>query len=72
MKLLAWAAEQGLRFDAGLVGEPTSVERLGDSAKIGRRGSVSCTLTIGAARGTPPIRTGPTTLRIGWWRCWTG
>ena len=42
VKLLAWAAEQGLRFDACMVGEPTSVERLGDTAKIGRRGSVSC------------------------------
>ena len=51
VKLLAWAAEQGLRFDAGLVGEPTSVERLGDSAKIGRRGSVSCTLTIRGRQG---------------------
>ncbi|MGD9507140.1 MAG: succinyl-diaminopimelate desuccinylase [Geminicoccaceae bacterium] len=50
-KLLGWALEQGLRFDACLVGEPTSVERLGDTAKIGRRGSVSCTLIVRGRQG---------------------
>ena len=50
-KLLAWALEQGERFDACLVGEPTSVERLGDTAKIGRRGSVSCSLTVRGRQG---------------------
>lgn len=50
-KLLAWALAQGERFDACLVGEPTSVERLGDTAKIGRRGSVSCTLKVRGRQG---------------------
>ena len=50
-KLLAWALEQSERFDACLVGEPTSVERLGDTAKIGRRGSVSCSLTVRGRQG---------------------
>ena len=50
-KLLAWAAGQGERFDACLVGEPTCPERLGDTAKIGRRGSVTCRLTVRGRQG---------------------
>jgi len=38
-KLVEWAASQGYTFDAGLVGEPTSVKTLGDTIKIGRRGT---------------------------------
>ena len=51
VKLLAWAAAQGERFDACLVGEPTCPERLGDTAKIGRRGSVTCRLTVRGRQG---------------------
>jgi succinyl-diaminopimelate desuccinylase len=51
VKLLAWAAEQGERFDACLVGEPTSPERLGDAAKIGRRGSVVADLVVRGRQG---------------------
>ena len=51
VKLLAWAIEQGERFDACLVGEPTCPERLGDTAKIGRRGSVTCRLTVRGRQG---------------------
>ena len=51
VKLLAWAAERGERFDACIVGEPTCPERLGDTAKIGRRGSVSCELTVRGRQG---------------------
>jgi succinyl-diaminopimelate desuccinylase len=43
-KLLRWAYERGERFDHCLVGEPTSAEVLGDTVKIGRRGSLSGTL----------------------------
>jgi succinyl-diaminopimelate desuccinylase len=50
-KLLAWCAARGERFDAALVGEPTSAERLGDSIKIGRRGSLSGTVTILGRQG---------------------
>jgi len=50
-KLLAWCHEQGMRFDAALVGEPTNVETLGDMAKIGRRGSLSGTLRIEGRQG---------------------
>jgi succinyl-diaminopimelate desuccinylase len=51
VKLLAWAAERGERFDACIVGEPTCPERLGDTAKIGRRGSVSCELRVRGRQG---------------------
>jgi succinyl-diaminopimelate desuccinylase len=50
-KLLAWAAEQGERFDACLVGEPTCPVILGDTAKIGRRGSVTCQLVVRGRQG---------------------
>jgi succinyl-diaminopimelate desuccinylase len=50
-KLLGWAEAQGYRFDACLVGEPTCPERLGDTAKIGRRGSASCRLTVRGRQG---------------------
>src|SRR5690606_21148775 len=40
-KLVRWMAENGRRFDFAIVGEPSSAEILGDSIKIGRRGSLS-------------------------------
>lgn len=51
VKLLAWAAEQGEKFDACLVGEPTCPETLGDTAKIGRRGSVVADLVVRGRQG---------------------
>jgi succinyl-diaminopimelate desuccinylase len=50
-KLLEWAAARGERFDAAIVGEPTSREALGDQIKIGRRGSFSATLTVEGRQG---------------------
>ncbi|MCT8970824.1 succinyl-diaminopimelate desuccinylase [Microbaculum marinisediminis] len=50
-KLLAWAKERGERFDHALVGEPTNPNRLGDMIKIGRRGSLSGTITITGKQG---------------------
>jgi succinyl-diaminopimelate desuccinylase len=50
-KLVTWAREHGHTFDAGLVGEPTSVHTLGDTIKIGRRGSLSFTLTVTGKQG---------------------
>ncbi|MCC0015595.1 MAG: succinyl-diaminopimelate desuccinylase [Rhodobiaceae bacterium] len=40
-KLLKWAADRGEVFSHCVLGEPTNPEALGDSIKIGRRGSVS-------------------------------
>ncbi|MEZ5859004.1 MAG: succinyl-diaminopimelate desuccinylase [Geminicoccaceae bacterium] len=49
--LLRWAEAAGHRFDACLVGEPTSVDELGDMAKIGRRGSLTVTLEARGRQG---------------------
>ncbi|MCB1490135.1 MAG: succinyl-diaminopimelate desuccinylase, partial [Bauldia sp.] len=51
VKLLDWALKEGNRFDAALVGEPTSVSRLGDTVKIGRRGSLSATIRVPGRQG---------------------
>ncbi|HVZ13674.1 MAG TPA: succinyl-diaminopimelate desuccinylase [Bauldia sp.] len=51
VKLVAWAKEKDIRFDAALVGEPTSVQHLGDTVKIGRRGSLSGTLVVPGRQG---------------------
>ena len=51
VKLLQWAEAQGHRFDACIVGEPTNPERLGDTIKVGRRGSLSGTVTVTGVQG---------------------
>jgi succinyl-diaminopimelate desuccinylase len=51
VKTLAWAIEQGHAFDAALIGEPTSRQNLGDTVKIGRRGSLSGTVTVLGRQG---------------------
>ena len=51
VKLLAWAKERGEKFDHCIVGEPTSVQTLGDTIKIGRRGSLSGTVTVSGKAG---------------------
>jgi succinyl-diaminopimelate desuccinylase len=50
-KLLRWAYEKGERFDHCIVGEPTSFEVLGDTIKIGRRGSFNGTLVVKGRQG---------------------
>ena len=49
--LIAHIREVGAVPDFCLVGEPTSVQRLGDMVKIGRRGSVNMWLTAKGAQG---------------------
>jgi succinyl-diaminopimelate desuccinylase len=51
VKLLEWAHGKGERWDACLVGEPTNPDHLGDMIKIGRRGSVSGTVTVHGVQG---------------------
>lgn len=51
IKLLKWAAERGERFDHCVLGEPSNVETLGDTIKIGRRGSQSGTLYVDGVQG---------------------
>jgi len=50
-KLLDWAAKRGETWDAALVGEPTNPDQLGDMIKIGRRGSLSGTITVNGRQG---------------------
>lgn len=51
VKLLEWAAAQGETWDGAVVGEPTNPERMGDMIKIGRRGSLSGTITVFGKQG---------------------
>jgi succinyl-diaminopimelate desuccinylase len=50
-KLLAWAAAEGHRFDFAIVGEPSARERVGDSIKIGRRGSLNGRIVVEGVQG---------------------
>ena len=50
-RVLDWMAENHLVPDMCLVGEPTSKERLGDTIKIGRRGSFSAEFTVHGTQG---------------------
>ena len=50
-KLLDWAQARGERWDACIVGEPTNPDHLGDMIKIGRRGSLSGTVTVHGVQG---------------------
>lgn len=51
VKLLEWAYARGERFDHCIVGEPTCRERLGDTIKIGRRGSLNGRVTVHGRQG---------------------
>jgi succinyl-diaminopimelate desuccinylase len=51
IKLLAWAAERGEKFDHCILGEPTNPAALGDAIKIGRRGSLNGTLVVTGKQG---------------------
>ncbi|GGE90344.1 succinyl-diaminopimelate desuccinylase [Stappia taiwanensis] len=51
VKLLDWARAEGHRFDACIVGEPTNPNALGDAIKVGRRGSLSGTVTVTGVQG---------------------
>ena len=51
VKLLDWASQRGERFDACVLGEPTSQATLGDTIKHGRRGSLTGRLTLSGKQG---------------------
>lgn len=51
IKVVEAMAERGERLDYCVVGEPTSVNRLGDTIKNGRRGSLSGTLRVKGKQG---------------------
>ncbi len=50
-KMLGWLAEKGEKMDYCIVGEPTSDKTLGDTVKIGRRGSFTGRITVQGKQG---------------------
>lgn len=50
-RVLDWMAESGETIDLCVVGEPTNPSALGEMIKIGRRGSLSATLTVEGTQG---------------------
>jgi len=50
-KVLEWLESQGEKIDFCLVGEPSSQKTLGDTIKIGRRGSLNTRLTLFGTQG---------------------
>ena len=50
-KVMQWLNQQSTRIDFCIVGEPSSVEQLGDTVKVGRRGSLNGYLTIHGKQG---------------------
>jgi len=51
VKLIKWAAERGETFDHCILGEPSNAATIGDTIKIGRRGSVNGTLVVSGKQG---------------------
>jgi succinyl-diaminopimelate desuccinylase len=51
VKLVKWAAERGERFDHCILGEPSNANAIGDTIKVGRRGSLNGTLVISGKQG---------------------
>jgi succinyl-diaminopimelate desuccinylase len=50
-KLLKWAAARGEKFDHCVLGEPGNVAELGDTIKVGRRGSQNGVLVVMGKQG---------------------
>ena len=50
-RIIDWLNERKIRPDMILIGEPTSVDRLGDTVKIGRRGSVNMWIDVPGVQG---------------------
>jgi len=50
-RIIDWLNERNIRPDMILIGEPTSVDRLGDTVKIGRRGSVNMWIEAPGVQG---------------------
>ena len=50
-RIIDWLNKRQIRPDMILIGEPTSVDRLGDTVKIGRRGSVNMWIEVPGVQG---------------------
>jgi succinyl-diaminopimelate desuccinylase len=51
VKLIKWAAERGETFDHCILGEPSNAATIGDTIKVGRRGSLNGTLVVTGKQG---------------------
>jgi succinyl-diaminopimelate desuccinylase len=51
VKVVEWLQKRGIRMDYCVVGEPSSAKQLGDSIKVGRRGSLSGRLVVHGRQG---------------------
>jgi succinyl-diaminopimelate desuccinylase len=51
VKLLKWAVERGEKFDHCVLGEPSNATAIGDTVKVGRRGSLNGTLVVAGKQG---------------------
>ena len=51
VRVLAWMAQHGHVPDCCIVGEPTSQAALGDTIKVGRRGSLNAAITVRGTQG---------------------
>lgn len=50
-KVLEWMAKNNYKIDNCIVGEPTNPNKIGEMAKIGRRGSINFELTVNGKQG---------------------
>lgn len=51
LRVMQALADRGERFDYCIVGEPSSSDRLGDTVRVGRRGSLSGIMTVRGIQG---------------------
>jgi succinyl-diaminopimelate desuccinylase len=51
IKLLRWTRERGEKFDHCILGEPGNINELGDTIKLGRRGSQNGVLIVSGKQG---------------------
>lgn len=51
VKVMEWLGRQGITIDHCIVGEPSCVQTLGDTIKIGRRGSLTGRLVVHGKQG---------------------
>ena len=49
--IVRWLADRGLGFDGCIVAEPTSQTVVGDTLKVGRRGSLNAEITVTGTQG---------------------
>ncbi len=64
---LEWLKKHGEKIDACIVGEPTNPSKLGEMAKIGRRGSLNFTLAVEGKQGHvayPKLADNPVTTLV--------